>query len=157
MSTSQIRAVAAADLPALKHVIDGSGLFPSSMLDGMIDGYLKGNVDDQYWLTLSDGSPIAIAHYVPEKMTRGTWNLLLIAVDPSRQHLGHGAALIRHIERALSRLGARILIVETSGLPEFERARAFYKKLGYDLEARVRNFYEAGNDKIIFRKALDTQ
>lgn len=151
-----IRAVAAADLPALKQVIDKSGLFPSSMLDGMIDGYLKGKVSDEHWLTLIDGSPIAIAYYVPERMTQGTWNLLLIAVDPTRQNLGHGAALIRHIERALTQLGARILIVETSGLPEFERTCAFYKKLGFDREARVRDFYETGNDKVIFRKALGT-
>ena len=45
-------------------------------------------------------------------------------------------------------------LVETSGLPEFERARAFYRKCGYEEEARIREFYNAGEDKIVFRKAL---
>ena len=50
--------------------------------------------------------------------------------------------------------GERVLLVETSGLPGFERTRAFYRKLGYDEEARIRDFYQAGEDKVVFRKAL---
>jgi hypothetical protein len=39
-------------------------------------------------------------------------------------------------------------------LPTFERTRAFYAKNGYDQEARIRDFYKSGEDKIVFRKAL---
>ena len=107
MSFSQIRAVTDADLPALKQVIDGSGLFPSSMLDGMIASYLKGEAGDETWLTLDDGCPVAIAYYVPERMTQGTWNLLLIAVDSNHQGRGCGAALMRYVEQALAREGCQ--------------------------------------------------
>jgi RimJ/RimL family protein N-acetyltransferase len=54
----------------------------------------------------------------------------------------------------LAARGERILLVETSGLPEFERTRAFYAKHGYEEEARIREFYRAGEDKVVFRKAL---
>jgi hypothetical protein len=50
--------------------------------------------------------------------------------------------------------GARLLIIETSGLASFERTRAFYRALGYDEEARIREFFKAGDDKVVFRKAL---
>ena len=50
--------------------------------------------------------------------------------------------------------GGRLLPVETSGGEEFEYVRAFYRKSGYDEEARIREFYKAGDDKIVFRKAL---
>jgi ribosomal protein S18 acetylase RimI-like enzyme len=50
--------------------------------------------------------------------------------------------------------GARMLLVETSGLASFERQRTFYRKCGYNEEARIRDFYQAGEDKIVFRKAL---
>ena len=43
----------------------------------------------------------------------------------------------------------------TSGLPSFERTRGFYRLCGYDEEARIRDFYQAGEDKIVFRKALE--
>ncbi len=88
------------------------------------------------------------------RMTDGTWNLYLIAVRPDRQGQGRGGALLRHVEQALAVRGARILLVETSGLPALERTRAFYRKCGYDQEARIRDFYKAGDDKIVFRKAL---
>jgi hypothetical protein len=42
----------------------------------------------------------------------------------------------------------------TSGLTSFERTPAFYRKCGYEEEARVREFYEAGEDKVVFRKGL---
>ena len=47
-----------------------------------------------------------------------------------------------------------MLLIETSGLATFERTRAFYHALGYDEEARIREFYKAGDDKVVFRKAL---
>jgi ribosomal protein S18 acetylase RimI-like enzyme len=47
------------------------------------------------------------------------------------------------------------LIVDTSSLPEFESTRNFYRKNGYTEEARIREFWKAGDDKIIYRKSLD--
>jgi hypothetical protein len=61
---------------------------------------------------------------------------------------------VRHVERALAAGGARLLLIETSGLGSFERTRAFYQALGYVEEARIREFYKAGDDKVIFRKTL---
>jgi ribosomal protein S18 acetylase RimI-like enzyme len=151
-----IRPVTPADVPALKSVIDGTGLFPSEMLDGMLAGYFAGDgASEEFWLTYEDrGDPIAVAYCAPERLTQGTWNLYLIAVHSDHQGRGVGAAMMRHVEELLAARGERVLLVETSGLPDFERTRAFYRKLGYDEEARIREFYQAGEDKIVFRKAL---
>jgi ribosomal protein S18 acetylase RimI-like enzyme len=64
---------------------------------------------------------------------------------------------MRHMENALRANGQRLLLVETSGLPIYERTRAFYAKCGYEEEARIRDFYTAGDDKIVFRKALNAE
>ncbi len=149
-----IRAVGRADVAALKAVVDRSGLFPSSLLDDMLAGYLDGQAQGDAWLTVDDEGPVAVAYYAPERMTQGTWNLQLIAVDPARRSQGVGAALLAHIERALTAEGQRVLLVETSGTPDFERTRAFYRANGYDEEARIRDFYEAGDDKVVFWKSL---
>jgi ribosomal protein S18 acetylase RimI-like enzyme len=141
-------------MPGLKAVIDATGLFPADMLEGMAAGYFGGDAPDDRWLTADEGGPAAVAYCAPERMTQGTWNLLLVAVHPARQGRGLGAALVRHVEHALGADGGRVLLVETSGLPEFERTRAFYRRLGYAEEARIREFYRAGEDKIVFRKAL---
>lgn len=62
-------------------------------------------------------------YYVAERMTHGTWNLLLIGLHPYRQRRGIGAAVMRHVETELAATGERILVVETAILRTFESTR----------------------------------
>lgn len=141
-------------MPAVRAIIDATGLFPSEMLDAMVGELPRATDSTEFWLTFDDGGPVAVAYYAPEQMTEGTWNLYLIAVHPEQQGKGIGAALMAHVEKTLAAAGERVLLVETSGLDEFERTRNFYRNIGYDEEARIREFYSAGEDKVIFRKSL---
>ena len=150
---TSIRTVHPDDLPALKKIIDETELFPSELLDDMMARYFAGE-DDSQWLTYDNGNPVAVAYVTPEPMTSGTWNALLLAVHPKVQGQGFGTALMRHIEGMLTERGARVLLVETSGLGAFKPTRQFYGKIGYKKEACIRDFYDAGDDKIVFRKAL---
>lgn len=153
-----IRPIRESDVPGLKAIIDATGLFPPEMLDDMVASYLKGDPGcNDIWLTDDDGGHATVAYCAPERMTLGTWNLYLIAVHPAQQRKGRGAAMMAHVERQLAQRGERVLLVETSGLPEFERTRAFYRSIGYTEEARIRDFYKAGDDKVIFRKSLSTK
>ena len=61
---------------------------------------------------------------------------------------------MQHVEQILAEQGERVLLIETSGLDAFERTHNFYRKIGYEEEARIREFYAASEDKIVFRKAL---
>lgn len=125
------------------------------VLREMLADYFAGN-NEHFWLTDDDGDgPVAAACCAPELMTNGTWNLLFIAVHPDCQGQGRGAALVGYVEQTLIARGARLLLVETSA--SFERTRAFYRKCGYEEEARIRDFYETGHDKIVYRKALAAQ
>lgn len=151
-----IRPVRAADLPALRGVIAATDLFPAEMLEGMLEPHLSG-AEEAVWLAHEEGAPNALACCVPERLTDGTWNLLLIAVHPDRQSRGIGAALLGAVEAEIAARGARILLVETSGLPEFARTHAFYPRGGFAEEARICDFYRAGDDKIVYRKALSAQ
>eukprot|EP01118_Nematostelium_gracile_P014010 TRINITY_DN537_c0_g1_i1.p1 TRINITY_DN537_c0_g1~~TRINITY_DN537_c0_g1_i1.p1 ORF type:complete len:153 (-),score=41.01 TRINITY_DN537_c0_g1_i1:48-506(-) len=149
-----VRSVNKEDLPALKKIIDSTEMFPSEMLDEMIEPYFSDPSTD-IWLTKEiDQTPIAIAYCAPEKMTSGTFNLYLIAVDKAHQGTGIGTEIINHLEELLKKRSARILIVETSGLPEFEKTRGFYKRQKFVQEATIRDFYQDGEDKIVFWKNL---
>lgn len=59
-----------------------------------------------------------------------------------------------YIENILRLKGSRILMVETSGLPEFDRTRKFYDPCNDERIAVIRDFYKEGEDKIIFWKKL---
>lgn len=149
-----VRPLRAGDLTDLAATIDATGLFPGELLPGMAEPFLSGAAPSERWLSYDDGVPCGVVYCVPERLTDGTWNMLLLAVHPARQGQGIGADLVRRIEREVKSAGARIVLVETSGLPEFEGTRAFYRRCGYEPEARIRDFYRAGDDKVVFRKVL---
>lgn len=102
-----VRAVDARDLPALRTIIDATGLFPSEMLDGMIAGYLDQTRPDIWFTCTIEDQPVGFGYCEPERMTVGTWNLLAIGVLPERQGQGAGAALLRYLEAALTAKSAR--------------------------------------------------
>ena len=156
MRALAIRTATLRDLPALKRVIDATGLFPSELLDDLFPADTDADEQDAFWLTGddSDDHPVAVVYCAPEQMTSGTWNLLLIAVHPDQQGKGFGRQLMAYIEQRLHAMHVRVLLVETSGKPDFARTRAFYEQIGYEREARIRDYYDAGDDKIVFRKAL---
>jgi len=146
------------DMIALIAIADAIGFQPNELeqLSEMLADYFGGDSDsDRFWLTDDDNGPIGVAYCEPERMTNRTWNLQLIAIRPDRQGQGRGATLLRYVEQTLTARGGRMLLVETSGLPEFERTRAFYRQCGYEEEARIRDFYAAGDDKVVFRKVLN--
>lgn len=152
--TDFIRPLMRGDLPALIAVIDATGLFPGAMLNDMAAAYLARADADELWCVFDDGAVSGLAYAAPERMADGTWNLLLIAADPRRQRTGIGSALIAAVEQQLGARGVRLLLVETSGLTEFDATRRFYRQRGYREEARIRDFYQAGEDKIVFVKPL---
>lgn len=157
-----IRPTTPNDTAALIALADATGLFEPNQLEEvgeMLADYFGGSSgSDHFWITDDDeDGPVGVAYCAPEPMTDGTWNLYLIAVRPDRQGQGRGATLLRYVEQTLTARGERVLLVETSGLASFERTRAFYRKCGYDEEARIRDFYRAGDDKIVYRKALAAQ
>jgi ribosomal protein S18 acetylase RimI-like enzyme len=154
--SDHIRAIYKTDLAELKLVIEKSGLFPPDLLDGMVADYFTNSETQDIWLTrLINDKPIAIAYCAPERLTEGTYNLYLIAVHKDLQGTGIGGQLMQYIENLLQSTGKRILLVETSGLPEFELTRRFYDKCGYNREAVIRDFYRDGEDKIVFWKKLN--
>lgn len=154
--SESIRDVNKSDLEELKIVIESSGLFPPDMLEGMMTDYFTSSETQDIWLTKTkNGKPIAISYCAPEKLTDGTYNLYLIAVHKDWQGKGIGGELMNYIENLLQSQGKRILLVETSGLPEFELTRKFYDKCSYKREAVIRDFYCEGEDKVVFWKKLN--
>lgn len=152
-----IRALVADDIPDIKSVIDENELFPSEMIDDMVSSFLIGKTEEHKWIVAIDNKTsklIGLAYFVPEKMTSGTWNLLLIAVRPAVHGKGVGKQLVASVENVLRSISTRILLVETSSLAEYEKTRQFYVKIGFEQEARIREFYQEGEDKIVFRKKL---
>jgi ribosomal protein S18 acetylase RimI-like enzyme len=97
---------------------------------------------------------LGYACFGPRSLTSGTYDLYWIAVDPTIHRGGVGRRLLAASEEAVHKLGGRLLVLETSGLPTYEPTRKFYLSSGYTLEATIKNFYSDGDDLVIFTKHL---
>ena len=154
MPDAKVRPARRGDEPALREVLASIELFPADMLDGMIAPFHSGGQGHR-WLVVEDGeAPVGFAYCEPERMTDGTHNMLAIGVRADRQGFGLGTALIEALERDLVSQGQRVLLIETSGSDAYARTRSLYARRGYVGQARIPEFYAAGEDKIVFWKKL---
>jgi ribosomal protein S18 acetylase RimI-like enzyme len=101
-----------------------------------------------------DGKVLGYACYGPRALTDRTYDLYWIAVSPNARRGGVGRGLLAASEEAVRKLGGRLLVLETSGLPEYEPTRAFYLATKYTLEGTLKDFYKDGDDLVIFTKRL---
>lgn len=151
----KIRPVTKSDIDGLKKVVDSSELFPSEYLDEMIYDYLNNAETQDIWFThIDDNTPTAIGYCVPEKMTNGTYNLLAIGVSQNSQRNGVATDMMNYIEQQLKQKDGRILIVETSSDDAQIGARKFYENIGYTQIAVIKDFWNDGEDKIVYWKKL---
>ena len=154
-----IRPVAPADSPALIAVCDSTGLFPPDELATirrLFDDYhAAGAADGPRALACDDGgTPVGVVYITPKEMTDRTWEVLMIMVDAARQGQGIGSGMLEAGEEAVRATNGRMLLVETSSTPDFERTRQFYRKNGYAEVATVPDYYAEGVGKTTFTKLL---
>ena len=146
-----IRPATTEDQTALGTLAETAGLFPADLLPDMIAPALCGGPD--LWLVADyDDRAAGLAFARPEEMTDRVWNLLALGVAPAVHGKGVGRALLNAVEDQLAK--ARMIVIETTQLPEQAGARALYETAGYTQEGRVRDFYADGEDKVIYRKRI---
>lgn len=149
-----VRAAEREDIDAIGGLAQATDLFPSEMLPEMIEPGLSG--EDDIWLVAPDtGEPKAFAFARPEELTDRVWNLLAIGVHPDAQGKGLGRAMLAAVEGKLA--ASRMIIIETTQLPEQGAARSLYESAGYKAVATIPDFFEDGVDKLVFAKCVESQ
>ena len=98
----------------------------------------------------SQDQPLGYACYGRVPMTRGTFDLYWIAVPPGLQGQGIGSKLVDFLEGILRGTGGRMILADTSSIPEYEKTRQFYRKKGFREVAKISDYYDEGNDRITF-------
>lgn len=152
-----IRPARAADTDALIALVRATGLFAAEDADdfaAMIRAALAAPSPGEVWLVRTAPEIVGAAYLGPETFAPDIRNLWFIGVHASARRQGHGRALLGAAEQAARDDGARLLLVETSSNPATAAARACYDACGYGAEARIRDYYAPGDDKVIFRKPL---
>lgn len=108
-----------------------------------------------HFIVARDGDQVlGFACYGPRDLTDGVFDLYWIAVDPDARRRGVGRGLLAASEEAVRKVGGRMLIAETSGTLPYTPTREFYIRMGYKIEATIKDFYAVGDDLAICIKRL---
>lgn len=157
--TPAIRPMAAADKPAVMRILHRTAEFqPDEVIvaEELIDSYLNDPADSGYLILVAetDGKVSGYVCYGLTPLTEGTWDIYWIAVARELQGQGIGRALMTAAEKNISQVSGRLIIIQTSSLPEYEKTRRFYLSSGYQVAAQVADYYAPGDDLVIFQKRM---
>jgi len=127
-----------------------------AVAEELIDSYLNDPSGSGYHILVADVDSTVTGYicYGPTPLTEGTWDIYWMAVTPEKQGRGIGSALMKSAEKAIVRAKGRLVIIETSSTPAYEKTRNFHLSQGYEIVARIPDFYAPGDDKLILQKRL---
>lgn len=102
----------------------------------------------------ADGRTISYSCFGSDVMSKTCYDLYWIATHNDFRGKGIGKKVLAETERIARDMGCVILIAETSGLPHYEPTRQFYLNTGFTLEAKLKDYYTLGDDKLFFTKRI---
>ncbi len=153
-----IRRFEPADIGPLTEIVRATDVFRPEEVDVAVELMQvvadDSNQKDYIIFTFVDEQNAVRGYYCvgPTPMTRSTFDLYWIVVDPALQGKGVGRQLLGHCEAQVRSLGGTLVMVETSSLPKYDATRRFYQRASYAQEARVREYYAPGDDLVVYSK-----
>jgi ribosomal protein S18 acetylase RimI-like enzyme len=139
----------------IEEIVRASGVFSEKEV-GVALELFDATGDDYTFVGAFDptNALVGYACFGATPATDRTYDLYWIAVHPKAQRSGAGSALMSEVERRLDERHARLVIIETSSRDDYAPTRRFYHKRGYTEDARLRDFYAPGDDRVVFSKRL---
>jgi len=101
-----------------------------------------------------DSKVIGYTCFGPIPCTRHSYDLYWIVVLHEFHGGGIGKKLIAATEKLIHERGGKKIYVETSSREPYLATRQFYEKIGYTQEAVFKDFYDDGDDKVVYVKDL---
>ncbi len=148
-----------ADEAHVREIVAATGLFRANEVDvaaelvqirlreGPASGY-------QFVFAEQEGQVLGYACFGLNTVTVASYDLYWIAVWPHLQGRGIGQQLLSAVEASITAAGGQRIYIETSNRPDYVATRGFYERAGYALEAVLRDYYAAGDDKAVYVRRL---
>jgi ribosomal protein S18 acetylase RimI-like enzyme len=119
----------------------------------LFDAHLQASDSGYEWFSARIGGRLAgFACYGPTPLAEGAYDLYWICTDREYQGRGVGRALFSAMETEIRNRKGRLLMIWTSGGKEYIPASKFYKGMGCETSARIRDYYKPGEDLVVFVK-----
>jgi GNAT superfamily N-acetyltransferase len=148
------------DRPTVLEIIQATEMFTPdevAVARELIDIYLDQPQQQDYRFAVCESEGARVVGYIsygPTPLTEGTYDLYWMAVAAREQGRGYGRELLGWLEATVKAAGGRLVLIETSSQPKYEKTRRFYAGLSYKEVSRIPDFYRKGDDRITYVKSL---
>lgn len=131
--------------------------FELVVAEELIDAYIESPKESGLHIMVAEvnGEIAGYVCYGHTPLTESTWDIYWIAVDRNRQGQGIGGSLMKDSENKIRNIGGKLVVVETSSKPNYDKTRRFYIDLHYTEIARIPDFYAPNDDEIIYIKRIN--
>jgi len=153
-----IRKFVAQDLDPVRDILVKSAVFSTEEIVvalEVIEVYLRDPKQQDYDLYTAIDDQERIVGYLcigPTPISNGTFDLYWIVVHPESHGKGIGRELLKFAEGLVKSRRGRLVVAETSSLPRYEEARRFYEANHYNVLALIKEYYNVGDDLVIYGK-----
>lgn len=143
------------DRIAVRDIVESTGFFSAAEADvavELVDERLaKGPSSGYHFVFIeNEGQVLGYACFGPIACTVHSFDLYWIAVHRDQQRMGLGLKLVELSEQTIRRMGGRRVYIETSGREQYKPTRGFYERCGYHEDAVMTDFYDEGDDKVVY-------
>ena len=147
------------DKENIREILHSSGFFYDFEIDVAIElaqEYLEYGVESDYYFLFAeiDGKTVGYTCFGPIACTKHSFDLYWIGVHENTRGTGLGKILMKESEKIIKDLGGKGVYIETSSRDKYIPTQRFYDSCGCDLIAQIKDFYDEGDDKLIYKRSL---
>ena len=147
------------DKENIRNILESSGFFYDFEIDVAIelaDEFLKHGVESEYYFLFAevDGKTLGYTCFGPIACTMHSFDLYWIGVHGDARGSGIGKILMNETEKIIKNIGGKGVYIETSSREKYIPTQKFYDSCNCELIARITDFYDEGDDKLIYRKIV---
>ena len=147
------------DVTSVRDMVSETGFFRDDEIDvavELVEERLAKGTKSGYQFILADheGNLAGYTCFGLIPCSLVSFDLYWIVTRKILQGKGIGAILLQLTEEEIQKQGGKNVIIETSSKELYGPTQHFYHKNGYMLQARLPDFYDIGDDKLVFTKRL---
>ncbi len=147
------------DICSILEIVKSTGFFYDDEVNTAVElirERLKNGCLSEYYFVFADYGEKTLAYscYGPIPGTKSAFDLYWIVTNNDYRGYGIGKSLLRETEKKVKKMGGTALYAETSSREKYTSTRMFYRKNVFTEIARIKDFYDTGDDKIIYVRQL---
>lgn len=150
------------DINRIKEILSSTGFFNQApdeidVAVELAEISLKNgnNVDNYRFIFLEEDSrTVGYVCFAKIPCSNTSFEIYWLCVDKSCQRGGAGRMLLDEVLNEIRALGGVKAILQTAGREQYIPTQKFYTAFGFELEARIKNYYDLNDDCLIYSYSL---